>query len=135
MNTLIANILFFLLLCAKTTHKQECKLQLKEHQAKEASLLRNIRRVNKDVVNLGVGLNKTINALDLSKTEHAYNVNVAVKHAKFIERSHFFGVMKTEKDMGIKIQSEQIVSAPHKSSLCIKTFTHCLYVFCHHSFN
>ena len=103
---------------------------------KEASLLRNIRRVNKDVVNLGVGLNKTINALDLSKTEHACNVNVAVKHAQFKERSHFSGVMKTEKEAGIKIRLDYIVSAPHKSSLCIKTFTHCLYVFCHdHSFN
>ena len=135
MNTLIANILFFLLLCAKRTHNKECKHQLKEHQAREASLLRNIRRVNKDVVNLGVGFNKTKNDLDLIETEHAYNVNVAVKQAKFTERSHFYGVMKTEKNMGIKIQSEKIVSAPPKSSLCIKTFTHCLYVFCHHSFN
>jgi len=103
MDNSIATIFFFLLLLAKSTHKQECKLQLKDHQAKEASLLRDIRRINKDVGSLGVGLDKSKNALDLSKTEHSYNGNVAVKDTKHKEQSHFSGVVKTEKDVGNRL--------------------------------
>ena len=110
----------------KSTHGQEIKLCTKHHKVKEASLLRNIHLANKDLVNLGSSLDNTTKALDLMESQHTYNVNVAVKDAKNIERSHFSDVVKTEKELGSKLRSAHIVSALFNLSQCINTFTNCL---------
>ena len=110
----------------KSSHGEEIKLCTKHHKVKEASLLRNIRRVNKDVVNLGSSLDDTTKALDLMECQHRYNVNVAVKDAKNIERSHFSDVAKTQREVGSKLRSAHIVSALFNLSQCINTFTNCL---------
>ena len=78
------------------------------------------------MVNLGSSLDDTTKALDLVESQHRYNVNVAVKDAKNIERSHFSDVVKTEKEVGSKLRSAHIVSVLFHISLCINTFTHCL---------
>ena len=108
----------------KSSHGEEIKLCTKHHKVKEASLLRNIRRANKDVVNLGSSLDATTKAFDLMESQHRYNVNVAVKDAKNIERSYFSDVVKTEKEVGSKLRSAHIVSVLFHISLCINTFTH-----------
>ena len=78
------------------------------------------------MVNLGSSLDDTTKALDLMESQHRYNVNVAVKDAKNIERSHFAGVVRTEKEVGSKLRSAHIVSALFNLSHCINTFTNCL---------
>ena len=68
------------------------------------------RRADKEVVNLGNLLDNREKHLDLVERDQTYNVNVAVKKARLVEREHFSDVMKTHKDKSVKIQSSHTVS-------------------------
>jgi len=93
----------------QSNFEQETKALVKEHRSKEATLLKDKRVLEKQVVHINATIELKNTAITLLQDEQAYNVTTAIAATKTEERQHFGSVVKTQKYKGCKLQSTSVV--------------------------
>ena len=78
----------------------------KEHKSKNATLLKEKRKITKNAICLHSRLDTINMSLELLRSEHSYQLNMAVNQAKREERYHFATVVRTKKDESSKMMEE-----------------------------
>lgn len=78
----------------------------KEHKSKNATLLKEKRKITKNSICLHSRLDTINMSLELLRSEHSYQLNMAVNQAKREERYHFATVIRTKKDESSKMMEE-----------------------------
>ena len=75
----------------------------KDHKSKQASLIREKCKIDKDSVSLHSCLDSINMSFELLRSEQHYNINTAVNEAKQDEICHYSMVIQTQKDEGRKM--------------------------------